>query len=81
MISLGDTQQQTVSVESLGSGQLTNKSVQFNTAQNAGQYWLGACVLAVEKEARTSNNCSLGVSISWKKNLSGKFLILFDDEQ
>ena len=64
VIDLGDEEIGVDSIGSLGSGDRSDQSMLITASSEAGVYYYGACVDAVESETQTIDNCSASVAVT-----------------
>ena len=62
-ISSSDTQIATLPVDSLATGEDADASLSMTAPSNAGTYYYGACIDAIDSEANVDNNCAGGVEV------------------
>ena len=64
VISTGDAQVGTDSVEGLSASGASAESISLTAPSSAGTYYYGACVEPVSRESNAGNNCSNGVRVT-----------------
>ena len=63
-ISTRDTQVGTDAVSALGASRTSAESISLTAPSSEGTYYYGACVVSVDDESNTRNNCSTGVRVT-----------------
>jgi len=82
-ITTGDTQIATDAVPALGPGGSSAKSKAVSIVPT-GNFWIGACVDPVSREAPITNNCSNGVKITVREQvvpITSIYMLLFGSDQ
>ena len=64
MISTADTERNTGTLEMIAVDGMNKLSAQLTAPDTPGTYYYGVCIDAVEHEGDTTNNCSVGVSVT-----------------
>ena len=63
-ISRGDTEVGTDDLGEIAASATTEESIDLTAPENAGTYYYGGCVDAVDEEPNTGNNCSRSVAVT-----------------
>ena len=81
-LSFNDTKLRTNNIAGLNPDQSTTSSATIKTGLEPGEYWLGACILGVQGESNSSNNCSTAFPIVIPEDsvIVLPLILLLDDE-